>query len=240
MLRLVALTARWVHVDVFQALPVWYPEFHRGSLGFKHDWTEPQMNRSQSTGATSQWVESNTNANTALTCALGTSSKKRRNWSCCHIWGTPKAAGESNAVIRDPKFFSCTANMVLLPTPLKAFTDEIPSIKNALRICAFHYYRWFCDHPALGNWEYLNDNRRELPDGYPNKWPSWEHPNLIPPGVVDPSTRVWKAIERRKRRIGRDLREAGEHYPRDSVRNVLSYWEIEIEEPTGNKENTVE
>jgi hypothetical protein len=46
-------------------------------------------------------------------------------------------------------FFSCVGNMVLLPTPLKAFTDTMPEIKSMLRICARNLYGWQCDHESM-------------------------------------------------------------------------------------------
>jgi len=49
----------------------------------------------------------------------------------------------------DRCFFSCVGNMVLLPTPLKAFTDAMPEVKNMMRICTRNLYGWQCDHPNL-------------------------------------------------------------------------------------------
>ena len=50
--------------------------------------------------------------------------------------------------------------MVLLPTPLKAFTDTMPEVKAMLRICGRSLYGWECDHEsmketnaALDDWE---------------------------------------------------------------------------------------
>jgi hypothetical protein len=42
----------------------------------------------------------------------------------------------------DRRLFSCVASMVLLPTPLKAFTDTMPHVKVMLRICARNLYGW--------------------------------------------------------------------------------------------------
>ena len=61
-------------------------------------------------------------------------------------------------------------HMVLLPTPLKAFTDTIPEVKSMLRLCARNMYSWQCDHvsqevtnAALDAW---NDW-----SSYPKSWP---------------------------------------------------------------------
>ena len=55
----------------------------------------------------------------------------------------------SNVIVMDRRFFSCVGNMVLLPTPLKAFTDTMPEIKSMLRICARNLYGWQCDHESM-------------------------------------------------------------------------------------------
>ena len=95
------------------------------------------MTTTRATGASAHKVEGNINANQALTLALGLRKAQRPNWSCCHIWGLddPKYQ-KSNDVVKDRRFFSCVANMVLLPTPLKAFTDTMPEIKAASHLLA--------------------------------------------------------------------------------------------------------
>ena len=97
--------------------------------------------------------EANIYAAKALDLALGIRSKDKTNWSCCHIWGVddPKFQ-KTNTVIADHRFYSCVANMVLLPTPLKAFTDSMPEIKSMLRICSTNLYGWRCDHTDMENW----------------------------------------------------------------------------------------
>src|SRR5205085_1996044 len=94
--------------------------------------------------------EGNVYANEALTLTLGLKKKSRPNWSCCHIRGIDDASYQlSNIVVMDRRFFSCIGNMVLLPTPLKAFTDTMPDVKAMLRICARNLYGWQCDHDSL-------------------------------------------------------------------------------------------
>lgn len=231
-LRLVSATARWVHKDVFRAFPVWFPEHSRGALFYKSDWSESQTNTTRDTGHTIHKSEGNTHANQALTLALGTTKQKRRNWSCCHIWGVDDAFFQkSNSIVRDPRYFSCTANMVLLPTPLKAFTDTMPRVKQALRICAYYYYGWYCDHRDLGSWKFLDDPLINLPTGYPKDWPTAACPNLTPPGVVSPNDTIWRKLENRRQRIQRDLSNAGNYYPRESVTRTLEHWNINLETP---------
>lgn len=146
-MRLIECTARWVDPETFRRLPLWYPEYARGAFFYKKNWSEPQMNKNRQSGHTEHKREGNLYANKALTHALGLRSDDRPNWSCCHIWGVDDALyQESNAVVQDRRFFSCVANMVLLPMPLKAFTDTMPEVKAMLRICARNLYGWHCDH----------------------------------------------------------------------------------------------
>jgi hypothetical protein len=222
---LIERTARWVDPNTFKYLPVWYPEHARRGLFYKTNWSEPQMNRNRQTGVTIHKSEGNTHANKALTLALGLRAAERPNWSCCHIWGIDDAAYQiSNAVVQDHRFFSCVANMVLLPTPLKAFTDVMPEVKMMLRVCALHLYGWSCDHEEVadiakqvsenGSWE-----------AYPESWPK-PGTNSLPLGTVPFSTRIKEAADRRKAAIRRDLASAGPNYPREEVHKVLSYWNI--------------
>jgi hypothetical protein len=134
-MRLIEHTARWVDPETFRLLPLWYPEHARRTYFYKMNWSEPQMNKNRQTGHTEHKREGNLHANKALTHALGLRSDDRPNWSCCHIWGIDDAQyQEANAIVQDRRFFSCVANMVLLPTPLKAFTDTMWEVKAMLRI----------------------------------------------------------------------------------------------------------
>src|SRR5216684_4671194 len=140
-------------------------------------------NRRQRRRAASLPKPANTYANITLTRALGLRSNVRPNWSCCHVWGVDDALyQESNAVVQDRRFYSCVANMVLLPTPLKAFTDTMPEVKAMLRICARYLYGWHCDHggaveglAAVEGWTDWG--------AYPESWPTAQRPS-VPKGVV--------------------------------------------------------
>ena len=226
-MRLIEHTARWVDPETFRLLPVWYPEHARRSYFFKSDWSEPQMNKNRLTGHSEHKREGNLHANKALTHALGLRSDDRPNWSCCHIWGIDDALyQEANAVVQDHRFFSCVANMVLLPTPLKAFTDTMQEVKAMLRICARYLYDWQCEHESMadaisaiekwGNW-----------DAYPKSWPRMLA-SATPLGVVKLDAGIRQSAARRRERIRRDLEHAGKHYPRDKVREVLEFWKIEV------------
>ncbi len=169
---LIERTARWVAPETFKLLPVWFPEHARRRHFYKENWTAPQMNTSRTTGSSVHKVEGNIYANQALTLALGLRKAKRPNWSCCHIWGVDDAKFQkSNDVVSDHRFYSCIGNMVLLPTPLKAFTDTMPEVKAMLRICARNLFDWECDHSSVTQ---SNDTLRGWSDwdAYPTSGPA--------------------------------------------------------------------
>jgi len=224
---LIERTARWVSPDTFTLLPLWFPEHGRRGLFYKENWSAPQMNKSRATGHSIHKSEGNVHANKALTLALGLRSKHRPNWSCCHIWGVDDASYQlSNSVVMDRRFFSCVGNMVLLPTPLKAFTDTMPDVKAMLRICARNLYGWPC-----GQQEFLAANATldKWTDwgSYPQSWLRTLHERL-PLGVVALSPAIRACAEKRLVAIRRDLECAGSYYPRDEVKAALTYWKIAL------------
>ncbi len=220
---LIERTARWVAPETFKLLPLWFPEHGRRGLLYKENWSKPQMNKSRATGHSVHKSEANVHANMALTLALGLRSKLRPNWSCCHIWGVDDASYQlSNAIVMDRRFFSCVGNMVLLPTPLKAFTDTMPEVKTMLRICARNLYSWSGEHDnflaaniALNNWTDW--------ESYPRSWPQTPHEKR-PLGVVELSPTIRASARKRYTAIHHDLEHAGSYYPRDEVWDALAYW----------------
>ena len=158
---------------------------------------------------------------------MGLRSDERPNWSCCHIWGVDDARfQEANSIVQDHKFFSCVANVLLLPTPLKAFTDTMPEVKAMIRICARNLYGWNCDHEGAKAAVAMIDAWDDW-GAYPKSWPKTPGETL-PPGVVRLNARIEKAAERRINAVRRDLADAGSHYPRAQVRAALDYWKIAI------------
>jgi hypothetical protein len=224
---LIERTARWVSPETFKLLPLWFPEHGRRSPFYKGNWSEPQMNKNRTTGHSVHKSEGNVHANKALTLALGLRSKHRPNWSCCHIWGIDDARYQlSNAIVMDRRFFSCVGNMVLLPTPLKAFTDTMPDVKAKLRICARNLYGW-----PSGQQEFLATSGTLAKwtdwDSYPESWPRTPHEKL-PLGVVPLSPAIRDCAKKRLGTIRKDLEHAGPHYPREEVKAALAHWKIEI------------
>lgn len=220
-------TARWVSPDSFKLLPLWYPEHARKSHFYKENWSAQQMNTNRTTGTTIHKVEGNIYANKALTSALGMAQKDRPSWSSCHIWGVDDATYQkTNLVVMDNRFYSCVGNMVLLPTPLKAFTDTMPEVKAMLRICARNLYGWQCDHDtmievntALGSWIDWQS--------YPESWPT-KPAEKLPLGTVPLNATIINLAKKRKARIKADLQTAGQFYPRETVRAALDYWDIKL------------
>lgn len=222
-MRLIERTAKWVDPATFRLLPVWYPEHSRRGLFYKGDWSVPQMNRNQQTGIEVHKHEGNNYAAKALTQALGLNSRKRPNWSCCHIWGVDDAIyASTNVIVQDARYYSCIANMVLLPSPLKAFTDVMPEVKAMLRACSFHTYGWRCGHEAVCGIDLKAPTQW---DAYPNDWPR-ALGDKPPPGVIYINATIEMAARKRLSTIRRDLDLSGPHYPREQVRNVLAYWDI--------------
>jgi hypothetical protein len=117
--------------------------------------------------------------------------------------------------------------MLLLPTPLKAFTDSMPDVKAMIRVCAMNLYGWHCDHQSLvatlDELKVWNSS-----DAYPASWPTPERKSM-PLGTMLLTPSIKLAALKRKQEISKDLAEAGEFYPREAVRKALEYWSIELE-----------
>jgi hypothetical protein len=228
--ELIERTVRWVNPETFRRLPVWAPHTARGRPLYDASWSRRYTNTRKATGVTAEKFEGNVAALNALVAALGVASPKPKNWTVCHIWGydDPSFAQQSN-VVQDPRYFSCIANMVWLPTSLKGFTDTLPEIKAMLRVCAFHLYGWACEHPSVEK-QATKIRSGWIPEGYPKTWPSPDRPGSMPLGVAPFSARIEREIENRKKRIRAELSDAALlHYPRGDVLGVLKFWCIDLD-----------
>ncbi|HEY5347952.1 MAG TPA: hypothetical protein VIJ72_07145 [Rhizomicrobium sp.] len=222
-IAMIERTARWVHPRAFRALPIWCPDTARGRPRFDAKWSHQLVN-----GRDVPKVEENIRAAKALVEAMGIPGKKPSNWTVCHIWGyDDEAFAASSNIVKDPHFYSCVGNMVLLPTPLKGFTDAVPEIKKILRTCAYYLYGWACEHgDARAQVEKIRAG--DIPDGYPKQWPTATRQTL-PKGTAPFTPRVEAAIAKRRREIAERLKEDSYlNYPRNEVRDVLSFWNVEI------------
>ena len=224
---LIERTARWVSAETFALLPIWFPEHARGVHFYKANWSTPQENTNRKTLQTVHKKEGNIHANKALTLALGLRSKERPNWSCCHIWGIDDPTYQTgNHLISDNRYFSCIANMVLLPTPLKAFTDVMPDVKAMLRWCSLQTFGWQPTHSDLI--AYQNGLESSIKwDCYPASWPKYRK-ERIPAGTVPLNDRIRKSAIQRMQRIKDDLRNAGDFYPKKQVEAALAEFQIKL------------
>lgn len=221
-MRLIEKTAMWVSRETFQYLPVWFPEMARRDLMYKQNWSAPQLNTNRASGESVHKQVANESANKALTWALGMKTKERPNWTCCHIWGVDDPYFQrSNSLVADKRFFSCVGNMVLLPTPLKAFTDAMPEVKAMIRIAAEDYYQWAPQHDDVASTNY----RRERCDweAFPESWRGVSSINVLP-NVVPFNGGIKRKADARLTRVLSDVQSAGQFYPTESVKEVLRYW----------------
>jgi hypothetical protein len=221
-MKMIARTSRWVHPEVFKALQVWRPDTARTLPLYRADWVTPATNKGNPK------TEGNVSAQSSLMSALGVVGRKPKHWTTCHIWGYDDVGFvRRSSVIQDRRYFSCVGNMVLLPTPLKGFTDAVPSIKHQLRVCAYHLYGWACEHEDVTT-EAARVRSGEVPTGYPDEWPTGDR-SVLPPGTGPFNNIIKRKIAARKTQIAHLLeRKDFREYPRDAVREVLDFWKISL------------
>jgi len=223
-------TCQWVDPETYKRLPVWYPETARNRPAYKKDWKEVYFNEKRRL----QKLETNERASFSIWQALGYPGKKVlgdkvKNWTVCHIWGLDDPYFQKpNSIVQNPLYYSNIANMVLLPTPLKAFTDCMPDIKKMLRVCAWNLYSFICEDPEVeedATW-IKNGNK---PEGYPSEWPTMpgEKPKV---GVHSFSDKIAGCIEKRKREIKSSLHDPnlqGTAYDKEEVLSVLRKYPVQ-------------
>ena len=168
-------------------------------------------------------------AGKGLIAALGVARPKPANWTVCPIWGYDDPAFASQgSIVQDPRYFTCVANMVWLPTPLKVFTDALPEIKTMLRTCAFHLYGWACEHESVTE-QAKSIRAGMIPDGYPISWPTPDRPSILPPGTAPFTPGILAEIRKRKATLKRMLADTSlTHFPREEVRQVLAFWKVSL------------
>jgi hypothetical protein len=226
---LIEKTCKWVDPRTFELLPVWFPDSHRGARLYDARYEERCINTNFG-GETSQKSEANIQAGKAIHQAMGI--RRSYNWTVCHIWRVDDPTFQRpNIIVRDPRYYSCIGNMVLLPTPLKALTDSVLEIKYMLRVCAYNLYGWVpsvsddSDMSKMIGWI----KSGSVPPDYPQGWPATKGDGKMPLGVMPFCLRIANAIRSRKQDIKRKLESSLlPNYPRDSVRGVLKFWEIEL------------
>ena len=138
---------------------------------YKNNWSEPLMNRNRTSGTSIHKSEGNVYANEALTLALGLRKKLRPNWSCCHIGASQPRKLSTLEPCRDGPTFLLCIGMVLLPTPLKAFTDTMPEIKAMLRICPKPLRLAMRSRQSARDEIPLSNGWTDWGPAYPKSWP---------------------------------------------------------------------
>jgi hypothetical protein len=114
--------------------------------------------------------------------------------------------------------------MLLLPTPLKGFTDAPPEIKTMLTTCAIYLYGCVCEHESVVA-QAQSIRAGVMPDGYPECSPEQRRPNFLPAGTSPCTPGIVTEIRKRKMSLKRILADTSlTHFPRDEVRDVLSFW----------------
>lgn len=229
-IEVIERTARWVHPKTFWALPVWAPHTARGRPLYDSVWTRHYTNTRKVTGVTADKFEGNVAALNSLVAALDVASPKPKNWTVCHIWGYDDPTfAQRSSVVQDPRYFSCVANMVWLPTSLKGFTDTLPEIKAMLRVCSFYLYKWACEHPSVAD-QAAKIRSGWIPDAYPKSWPSPDRKGVLPPGTAPFTARIEREVAKRKQKIKADVANAAYlHYPKNEVLEVLKFWNITLD-----------
>lgn len=209
-MALLAESAQWVDPRVFRALPVAFPHAARRL---------PTFNAKRE--ATKR-TETNEHANDALYRALGERRPNDRSWTVCHLWDC--FVKQRNVVVTDRRFYTCLANMVLLPTPLKALTDSVPEIKYALRFRSYQLYGWCCDYPHQRVLDEANRIANLAHNGdFPAHWPAtWNDVPAAP--VVQIHQVILDWVNARKESITQLCHAAPENYPVIEVRQVLAHW----------------
>ena len=204
--KLIERNARWVHPETFRTLPVWAPHTARGRPLYDRKWTRRYTNTRKATGVTAEKFEGNVAALSALVAALGVASPKPKNWTVCHIWGYDDVSfAQRSNVVQDPRYFSCVANMVWLPTSLKGFTDTLPEIKAMLRVCSFHLYGWACEHPSVV------DLAAKVRSGWNSRWVSEDLAEPRSPGCTAAGDRPFHRAHREGDRQAKAENQSGCH-----------------------------
>lgn len=225
--KIIEETARWADPITFKKMPIWAPYIARkGEIIPKH------KNRKAKSGGEKTRKETNVAAQAAFLAAIDIAVVKRpKNWTVCHVWGYDDPSFQKGSLTANPKYYSCVANMVWLPTALKGFTDAVPEIKTMLRVCAYNLYDWVCDDASV----LLEAKKIEsgyVPDGYPETWPrsrasrsNDDHAVFFERNVSPFSERIDLAIKRQQDKIELILGDAS--FPesrKESAANALDYW----------------
>lgn len=200
LIQIVAETSYWCDPELYKAMPIWYPEAARGNIQYNSEWEKPYLTREKA-----EKKEANQKAKMVMRILSG---GEISNWTCCHIWGydDPKFR-KVGSPTRTSEYYTCPANLILLPNALSSLTDSLTDLKECLRYHAAMLYNFKPPAVHLGS---------SPPAFYPEKWAN-NQTNILPitKGVVE-------NIIKRRNEILQDLKKF-------SVENKLFPWESVIE-----------
>lgn len=127
LIDLVSKTSYWADKKVFKHLRdknkfgVWYEHVARG--------------RPKGTVRKKTLLDDNTYANYAIKRALAGDHRmfRPRSFRVCHIY---------DGKTKDHRYYTCIANLVLLPSAIHSLTDHYKPVMDVLKYRAYEYYRW--------------------------------------------------------------------------------------------------
>lgn len=161
---LLAETAIWASPEVFQLLKsenahaTWYPMARRA-------YEKRGEKKGQRVGDVR--LDDNTYANVAIKRAVGRTGCIR-NVHACHVW--PRTA-------YDQRYYTCIANLVLLPRSIAGLSDHHPPMTAALQYRSFDLYGWYPAEIA---------GEPQSPPVKPPAYPTnWREPEPITPEIRD-------------------------------------------------------
>ncbi|MGP6088774.1 hypothetical protein [Antarctobacter jejuensis] len=210
--RILEACTLWIDPKCYALLPTWSPYTYRKAPLFKANWIDRQTNKEVPKH------EGNVAASKAQNRYLGIKGRNadtRPNWACCHVWGNDDPRFQSaHAEVNDPRYFTCPANMVLVPSPLKTFTDTIPEVKAALRYAAFLLYGFVPEG---------RDPPHELEAGdfLPDEWREFREIRYVPMSAT-----IEASIRARYSELLRLQELVGTQYPGGQVTDVANYWKL--------------
>lgn len=159
--KLIALTSIWANPKVFDSLR------EQKQYGFWYLNIRRSRHKGEARRQTINGILLDDNSKAKQAIKLATGVKEITNYNACHVY--PKSC-------YDEKYYTCIANIVLIPVPLAGLTDHHPEIIEILKYKAFELFNWYIGSPPLK----------------PIKYPSiWKDP-------ADFSETVAHSIKRRK------------------------------------------
>lgn len=165
---LLAETAIWASPGVFHLLKsdnvhaTWYPLTRRA-------YVKRGEKKGQLVGNVR--LDDNTYANVAIKRAVGKHGRIC-NVHACHVW--PRTA-------YDERYYTCIANIVLLPRSIAGLSDNHPSMTKALQYRSFELYGWFPTDIA--------GDPQSPPVKPPNYPANWREPEPLTPEIRDAVSR---------------------------------------------------